>query len=473
MIRGADAAPTATLSFSCGRPVPLLWEARPRAECISGRSVPGPKVFDSRPGGRSHSHPFLLLQEAPPRAVDEIKMSPFQRNIPLLAFAQAMMMSNSSLMVTASALVGYGLAEDKSLATLPLATGFIAVMLTSIPAAWLMHHIGRKAGFILATLIGASGAALATWSILDQQFWGFTAASALMGMHNGFGNYYRFAAADAVSEHLKGRAISYILAGGVVAALIGPNLANISRDWIGSAPFAASFAVVMALYLCSCAALSLLRLPAQAEDHVDESEPVRPLREIARQPAYQTALVCAALGYGVMSLVMTATPLAMNHHHHGMPDTSFVIQWHVLAMFAPSFFTGRLIESWGVEAILFLGALFGVACVGINLLGTSVWHFWLALVLLGLSWNFLFIGGTTLLTRAYRPVEKARVQASNDFVVFTTVALSSLSAGALQYQFGWRMVNIGVLPMLTIILLTLLRYRSMTGRVASTAQQRG
>lgn len=400
-------------------------------------------------------------------------MSPFYRNIPLLAFAQAMMMSNSSLMVTASALVGYGLAEDKSLATLPLAAGFIAVMLTSIPAAWLMHHIGRKAGFILATLIGASGAALATWSILGAQFWGFTAASAMMGIHNGFGNYYRFAAADAVSDHLKGRAISYILAGGVVAAFIGPNLANISRDWIGSAPFAASFAVVMGLYLCSCAALSLLRLPPQAEDHVDEAEPVRPLREIAAQPAYQAALVCAALGYGVMSLVMTATPLAMSHHQHGMSDTSFVIQWHVLAMFAPSFVTGRLIEAWGVERILLVGALFGVACVVANLLGTGIWHFWLALVLLGLSWNFLFIGGTTLLTRTYRPAEKARVQASNDFVVFTTVALSSLSAGALQYQFGWRMVNLGVLPLLAIILLMLVRYRWAAARLSSSTQQGG
>jgi len=386
-------------------------------------------------------------------------MSPFYRNIPLLAFAQAMMMSNNSLMVTASALVGYGLADDKALATLPLASGFIAVMFTSIPAAWLMHHIGRKAGFLLAILIGVSGAALATWSILHQQFWGFVAASFLTGMHNGFGNYYRFAAADAVTTDLKGRAVSYILAGGVVAAIVGPNLANISRDWIGSAPFAASFAVVMGLYLCSGIALSLLRLPAQAEDHVDLSEPVRPLREIARQPAYQTALICGALGYGVMSLVMTATPLAMSHHAHGMGDTSFVIQWHVLAMFAPSFFTGRLIEAWGMQRVMLMGAVFGILCVTINLAGTSLWHFWMALVLLGLGWNFLFIGATTLLTSCYRPAEKARVQASNDFTVFTVVTLSSLSAGALQHQFGWQMVNIGVLPLLAVILIALIRFR--------------
>jgi len=385
-------------------------------------------------------------------------MSAFHRNIPLLAFAQAMMMSNNSLMITASALVGYGLAEDKALATLPVAIGFIAVMLSSVPAAWLMHHLGRKAGFLLAILIGVSGGALATWSILHQQFWGFVAAAALTGVHNGFDNYYRFAAADAVATSLKGRAVSYIMAGGVVAAFIGPNLANISRDWITGTPFAASFAVVITLYLCSGIALSLLKLPPQAEDHVDDAEPVRPLREIARQPAYQTALVCGALGYGVMSLVMTATPLAMHHHQHGMPDTSFVIQWHVLAMFAPSFFTGRLIDAWGIQRILLSGAVFGLLCVVINLAGTSVWHFWLALVLLGLSWNFLFIGATTLLTQTYRPAEKARVQDSNDFTVFTTVALSSLSAGVLQHEFGWQMVNIGVLPLLAIIVLSLIRY---------------
>jgi MFS family permease len=385
-------------------------------------------------------------------------VTPFRRNIPLLAFAQAMMMSNNSLMITASALVGYGLSEDKSLATLPLAAGFVAVMLSSIPAAWLMHHIGRKAGFLLAILIGMGGAALAAWAILHQYFWGFVAASAMTGVHNGFGTYYRFAAADTVTAELKGRAVSYILAGGVVAAFVGPNLANISRDWIGGAPFAASFAVVMGLYLCSGIALSLLKLPAQAEDHVDLSEPVRPLREIARQPAYRTALICGALGYGVMSLVMTATPLAMSHHAHGMPDTSFVIQWHVLAMFAPSFFTGRLIEAWGMQRILLIGAGFGVLCVVTNLAGTSLWHFWMALVLLGLSWNFLFIGATTLLTSCYRPAEKARVQASNDFTVFTAVTLSSLSAGALQHRLGWQMVNIGVLPLLAVILFSLYRF---------------
>lgn len=378
-------------------------------------------------------------------------MNPFYRNIPILAFAQAMMMSSTSLMLTAAALVGHALADDKALATLPLAASFIAIMLTSIPASLLMARIGRKRGFMLATLFGISGGALATWSIVQADFWSFVAGSFLMGMYNGFGNYYRFAAADAVDTPLKGRAISFILAGGVIAAFVGPNLANISREWIASAEFAGSYASVIALYMLTLLALFTLKLP-HADDEVDASAvTARPMAVIARQPKFIIALICGTLGYGVMSLIMTATPLAMHHHAHPFNDTSFVIQWHVLGMFAPSFFTGFLIERFGLKTILRIGALLGFATVTINLNGYSVWHFWLALLLLGISWNFLFIGATTLLTETYQPNERARTQAANDFAVFTTVTLASLSAGALQHQFGWEMVNLGVLPLLAII----------------------
>ena len=378
-------------------------------------------------------------------------MNPFYRNIPILAFGQAMMMSATSLMITSSALVGYALAEDKSLATLPLAAGFVAVMLTSIPAAWLMHRIGRKHGFMLATLFGVCGGSLATWSIIEGHFWGFVAAASLTGIYNGFGNYYRFAAADTVAAPQKGRAISFIMAGGVIAAFLGPNLANISRDWISSAEFAGSYAAIILLYLLTTTALSFLKLPREADDQADTGPIPRRIQEIARQPKFIIALICGTLGYGIMSLIMTATPLAMDHHAHHFDDTSFVIQWHVLGMFAPSFFTGFLIERFGLRTILRLGALFGFGCVAINLGGTSVWHFWTALFLLGLSWNFLFIGATTLLTETYTSSEKARTQASNDFAVFTSVTLSSLSAGALQHHFGWAMVNVGVLPLLAVI----------------------
>lgn len=372
------------------------------------------------------------------------------------------MMSGNSSLVAISALTGYALATDKSLATLPLAAQFIATMLTSIPAALLMERFGRKKGFMAATSLGMSGSILATYAILTGNFWLFALATMLIGAFNGFGNYYRFAAADSVDAGSKARAISWVMTGGVIAAIIGPNLAKYTRDVIASAPFAGSFGALCSLYVISLVVLGFLALPSKPADEKDiPVVPARPLAEIARQKKFIVALICGMLGYGVMSLVMTATPLAMQHHHPNFDDTAFVIQWHVLGMFAPSFFTGRLIARFGLNTIMTTGALFGLACVSINLSGTSVWHFWLALVLLGVSWNFLFIGATTLLTATYHANERARAQSANDFSVFTAVALSSLSAGYLQHQLGWKAVNIGVIPLLFIVLLSLawLRWR--------------
>ena len=361
-------------------------------------------------------------------------------------------MSSNTLIIATSALVGLALAEDKSLSTLPLAAQFIAVMLTSIPASLWMNHVGRKAGFLTATLFAFAGAATATIAIIQKDFWLFVLATTLIGVFNGFGIYYRFAAADAVDEAHKSRAISYVLVGGVLAAIIGPNLASHTKWLIDSAPFAASYASLIIVYLVSLLALTFLKLPA-SEVHLDRLQAkARPLSHIASQPKFIVALICAMLGYGVMSLVMTATPLAMHHHAHSFDDTAFVIQWHVLGMFVPSFFTGHLIRRFGIVRILFAGALFGIACVVVNLNGTSYWHFWVALVLLGISWNFLFIGGTTLLTETYRPEERAKTQAANDFLVYTTITISSLSAGALQHHLGWQAVNMGVIPLLVIIL---------------------
>ena len=367
------------------------------------------------------------------------------------------MLSSMSLILTVSALVGYELAADKSLATLPIAVIFIAVMFTSIPAAMLMERIGRKRGFMLATGFGMGGGFVAALAIMQQNFWLFTLSGILVGMFNGFGNYFRFAAADAVATEYKSRAISYVLVGGVVAAFIGPNLANLTRNSIADASFAGSYISVIVLYALMLLVLSFLKLPAiqsskvTSEEHSDEGC-ARPLKVIVAQPKFIIALTCAVLGYAVMSFVMTATPLSMQHHDHTFPDTSFVIQWHVLGMFAPSFVTGSLITRFGVKRIMFAGGVFGLICVFINLSGTSVTHYWLALTLLGISWNFLFVGGTTLLTETYRPEERAKTQALNDFIIFTTVAIASLTAGTLQHQLGWQSVNVGVIPLLVIIL---------------------
>jgi len=370
------------------------------------------------------------------------------------------MMSTTTLTVTVSVLVGFALADNKALATLPFTAQLIAGTLTTIPAALLMSRIGRQRAFLFACLFGIAAGLLCTFAIIQSHFWGFVGGCILIGIFNGFGYYYRFAAADAVDTEYKSRAISYVLAGGVLAALIGPNLANISKHMIGNAMFAGSFAVIIFFYIVIFILLNFLRLPSSANHQTGIRISGRPLPVIMRQAGFIVAVLCGMLGYGVMSLIMTATPLAMQHNHHPFADTSFVIQWHVLGMFVPSFFTGHLIKRFGLLKIMFLGGLTGLACVMINLLGTTVNHFWLALVLLGISWNFLFIGATTMLTDTYRVEERFKTQAANDFIVFSTVAAASLSAGALQYHFGWRAVNYGAIPALCIILLSLvwLRY---------------
>lgn len=382
-------------------------------------------------------------------------MSVFSRNVPLLALCQALMMSANTLLVATSALVGYALSPNKAYATLPFALQLIATMCTSIPAAMLMRKTGRQRGFMLATALGMTGGTLCTLGILHSHFVLFCSGGVLLGMFNGFGNYYRFTAADIVDPAHKSRAISLVLAGGVIAAVIGPNLANLTRNLLGHVNFAGSYASVIGLYVLSLGTLSFLKLPRVASHDTGLANSGRPLGQIVRQPKYLVAVICAMLGYGVMALVMTATPLAMQQHAYPFTDTSFVIQWHVLGMYVPSFFTGHLIHRFGVKRIMLLGALAGLSCVAINLTGTSVTHFWIALICLGLSWNFLFIGATSLLTETYHQEETFKAQAVNEFSVFTTVAISSLSAGALQNLFGWEAVNLGAIVPLTIILISL------------------
>jgi len=372
------------------------------------------------------------------------------------------MMSSTSLIVATAALVGFSLATDKSLSTLPLAAQFIGTMLASIPAAMLMQILGRKTTFMFAALFGIGGGTMGYFAILNHQFWLFVMATLSVGIFQGFANYMRYAAAESVDVSNKSKAISFVMLGGVVAAVIGPNLAKYSREWIQGAEFAGSYASVIGLYIIILFVFSFLKFdekkhPTQIDIDGNRSHDTgRPLRIIAKQPRYIVALLSGMFGYSVMSFVMTATPLAMDQSAFLFNDTALVIQWHVLAMFAPSFITGSLIARFGVIKILLSGVVFGVLCICINLLGTTLWNYLIALVCLGISWNFLFVGSTTMITDTYEDKEKNKAQALNDFSVFSMVTVASLSAGALQDAFGWQTVNIGALPLLLIILIALI-----------------
>ncbi len=387
-------------------------------------------------------------------------MTNMKKNVLLLAACQAMFMTGGTLLIATSALVGFRLSPDKALATLPLAMQMLAGMLTSIPASLFMQRFGRRAGFLLGSSIGIGGAGLATVAIVTGSFTLFVAGAALSGMFAGFSNYYRFAAADVATADYRGTAISYVLAGGVIAAFIGPNLAHWTSTWL-VAPFAGSYLALAAILMLSFTTQLFLDIPRPVSTAHGSG---RTLGEIARQPVFMVAAIGGMLGYGIMALVMTATPLAMHDHHYAFGDTAFVIEWHVLGMFAPSFFTGHLIRRFGVLQVMLVGGLLSAVCVGINLTGTSLSHFWLALFLLGVGWNFLFIGATTLLTETYTPEEKAKTQALNDFMVFSSVTIAVLSAGTLQHRLGWQAVNYGVLPLIAVTLIAvtwlLLRRRS-------------
>ncbi len=394
-----------------------------------------------------------------------------KRNVFLLAACQALMMSCNSLLISISALVGAALATEKWLATVPLGLQFLATMLCTLPASLLMRSIGRRAGFILGTLAGLAGAVVSTYAVLIHSFPWLCAGAFLFGVFNAFAQYYRFAAADTATPEFRSRAISLVLAGGVIAAFAGPNLASATRE-LAAVPFAGSYASLLVLFAASALLLVGLHIPRAGAAEYGAS---RPIAVIARQPSFLAAVTGATVAYVSMNLLMTATPLAMNHAGHSFGDTALVIEWHVLGMFAPAFITGHLINRFGVTNIMFAGVVLLGACVGVNLLGGSVAHFWLALLLLGMGWNFLFVGATTLLTETYGLAEKAKVQGVNDLLIFGMVALSATTSGMLHHALGWQAMNLGVVPLLVLCLVVLCAVRRpqrLAGAVQPNAASR-
>jgi MFS family permease len=371
-----------------------------------------------------------------------------RKTVLLLASCQALGMTSMSVLATTSAIIGNMLAANKALSTVPVALQQTGMMCATIPAALLMARIGRRGGFWTGTALGATGGAVAGLAVWLASFPLFCLGTLMIGSSNGFAQQYRFAAAELADERFRARAISLVLAGGVFSGIFGPETAKWSRDLFAPVLFAGCFAMIVVLQLAAAALLSVVRLPPPPPRASVRAG--RPLLQIARQPLFIIAILCGMVGNGVMALVMTATPIAMIGCGFHFTDAAFVIQWHILGMFGPSFVTGSLINRFGLGPILIAGAVLLFACCGINLSGIAIGNFWAANLLLGAGWNFLFVGGTTLLTQTYRPEERAKVQAVNDFAVFGTATLAAFSSGALLAGFGWTFVQMTVLPFVVV-----------------------
>ena len=393
-------------------------------------------------------------------------MDSAHKNVALLSACQALLFTNSVTLIAINGLAGYALAADKGLATLPVTVHVIGSALSTIPASLLMQRIGRRAGFQIGSALGVIGGAITTWAIVISSFWLLCFGNLILGVYGAFGLYYRFAAADTASAAFKAKAISLVLAGGLVGGLIGPELSKWTRN-LAQPDFLASYASLMVVCLISMVILTRLQIP-----HIHEiaaKEAPRSLAHIMRQPVFFVAVTSSAIGYGVMSLLMTATPLAMGFCGHPYSSAATVISWHVIAMFAPSFFTGALIKRFGLPAIMLAGVTIMFVCVAIALMGITVMHFWWALLLLGVGWNFMYVGGTTLLTDAYLPSEKAKTQGMHDFLVFGVTVVASFSSGLLLKNNGWQMLNYAALPFLVIAALACLWLLLRNKRTIATA----
>jgi MFS family permease len=383
-------------------------------------------------------------------------------NVFLLSCAMALGLAGAPVIVLLGGIIGTELAPSPGLATLPVAALVTGVALFTVPAALAMQHVGRKRGFILSSLAAAAGSLLGIAAIAKGSFVLFCLTAVVIGANLAFVQQYRFAAAECVTGEAVGRAVSYVLLGGIAAAFLGPEVARQTRDLLPWGLYSGSFAALAVIYVACAVVLGRYREPPRAED--ESRGESRPLGEVVRQPLYLTAVMAGLTSFGVMSFIMTATPVSM-HVLDGfsIDETTRVIQSHIMAMYIPSLFTGRLLGRFGLKRIMIAGTLLMAACAAVALVERHFMHYWTGLVLLGVGWNFLFVGGTTLLTRTYRPSERFRAQAVNDFAVFGFQALASLTAGAVIFQAGWETLNVLSLPLLALMLFVIYRTRYVTG----------
>ncbi len=389
--------------------------------------------------------------------LDAVAEREARRTALILAASQAIIGSAAPIAISLGGLAGfYLLGSDKSLATMPV-TGFnVGVALGAIPAAAAIRKLGQRRGFMTGTLVTAAGGMIATLALFQASFWLFAAGLMVIGLGGAFVQQFRFAAADNAPSEFKARAISFVLAGGIFTAIIGPQIVIFTRELLAPVMFAGSFASIPLLAALGALLLSFLRTRSFTIGHADENDaPARPLLEIVTQPQFAIGLLCAVGSYSLMSLVMTGAPLAMVGCGFSPDEAALGISWHVMAMFAPSFVTGSLISRCGKETVVAAGLILLIGCAAVALSGIELWQFWGALILLGLGWNFAFIGATAMVAGSYRASEKGKVQGLHDFILFTSVALGSLSAGIVYNHWGWEMLNWIVLPVTAVCFLGL------------------
>lgn len=389
-------------------------------------------------------------------------------NVYLLALCQSLSVSCTLILGLLGGIVGAAIAPAPALATLPISCGIVGTAATTIPAALLMQRLGRRRGFTIGTLVAAVSGLLAAAAIALGHFGMFCVAGFGIGAHMAFAQHYRFAAAESVQPARVSQAISIVLLGTLLAAMLAPGLATWSANWIGTSLYSASFLALTALALT--AAVLVQRAAPATHAAIGEHDAARPLRVILAQPGFVVAVVAAAVGYGVMSFIMTATPISMHvMDGHGLHDTAWVIQSHVLAMYLPSFFSGSLIHRFGPRRMMVAGILANLGCIGLGLAGRGVHDYWGALVMLGVGWNLLFVAGTTMLTGCYSPGERFKAQAANDFAVFTASAAGSFAAGSVLHTWGWQGVQLAAAPGLALIAAALILFRPQRTPAAKTS----
>ncbi len=391
--------------------------------------------------------------EAPPGAFVDDARALF--NTRVLTIAQALYSIASINMFSTAALAGVLLAPHPRWATLPITTYIIGTAAATFPASMIMQKIGRRGGFLLGAFAGLVAAVIATYAIFARDFALFCAATMLQGVYQAFAQYYRFAAADTASAAFRPKAVSWVLTGSIAGAVFGPLLVMNTRELFAPVSFAGNFAAAGVFTMIALIVLAFVNVPLPSEEEKAARDPARPLSELLKNPRLSAAILTGMMAYGMMNLLMTATPLAMVGCGLSADQSAWVIQWHVLAMYVPSFFTGALIARYGAARIIAIGLALNALAALVNLTGLRMENFGFGLVLLGLGWNFAFIGATTIVAGCHLPAERAKVQGLNDFAVFATVAGTSFASGQLLAALGWNAVNYMLFPMLALAALAL------------------